>query len=76
MNRMVEHSAIRVVIYTSSLASSQGWLSPRQKGISPLPWGETGEKTAESGEIWGETARCVYFKVQLHSNLYWDTINY
>jgi len=28
----------------------------------------SGEMT-ESGEIWGETSRCVYFKVQHHNNI-------
>jgi len=34
-------------------------------GRKPFSWGEM----AESGEIWEETTRCVYFKVQHHNNM-------
>ena len=35
----------------------QGWLSPQQKGISPLPWGETEEKNLSAGEKWQKLGR-------------------
>ena len=42
---------------------NQGWLSPRQKGISPLTWGETGEKRgemAENGEKGEKLSVCLF----------------
>ena len=39
-----------------TIVPRQGWLSPRQKGISPLPWGETGEKRGEIPFCPGEMA--------------------
>jgi len=37
----------------------------KKRGEIPFCQGEM----AESGKIWGETPRCVYFKVQHHNNI-------
>jgi hypothetical protein len=44
----------------SGITGLKGWLSPREKGISPLPWGEKGETWQKMGRKRRNYQMCLF----------------